>query len=718
VPDPRPSQNDGDSGGSLAARVQEIMSAPAPTPDVAIPGPLASANASPTPGSTTVSPDVERAALALINIAIDSGDLKIITDAMTKNKDKISTESELDKVVGRIAETLSTKSPELIVRSAAMLALLDEDAIDVACMHVSSKSPKLRAAITTACRKAKAQKNKKHIATGFSQDTEGWIYHTDQKGNSTRLASSFSVVARTRSHDGDNHGVQIEWLDCDKMKHKQCIPMEAMVSDFTTVWSTLAHQGLLGGDSVAIRSLLFKYIQSQINGKIAAVRIVEQVGWHDNCYVMNDEAGTIIGPPGADQLYLQSKFTCAKRRISGDVASWKSEVGSLCPGNSRLLLAACLGFASPTLEIIDHESFGVHLIGGSSKGKSTTLFVPCSIFGSWKDPRKILEPISWSQTANALEGTCVQHNDQVLTLDEINLANEHEIGRCAYSLMSGGKIRMNANTSLRPTQTWRIVVLSNGEQGISDMLRSVGKKTNAGQELRLLEIVADIPGAHGVFEDLHGFADGAAFANHLKQVCTKNYGAIGIEYIRWLSQNRALVQSTHDELSKQFMNDFLPPLADGQVVRAAGHFAAVATAGVLATRSGVTGWNAAIDQVWQAIGRCFKDWLDHRGTNGPAEDEKIIAQCRLLLERDQHCFALTTCPAVPLKKYGYRDPSTNEWHVTPEAFKTIFAAGFGWKRVADVLCGRGFMTSPQSATVHLGAHGTKRVYTLLDSILA
>lgn len=80
-----------------------------------------------------------------------------------------------------------------------------------------------------------------------------------------------------------------------------------------------------------------------------------------------------------------------------------------------------------------------------------------------------------------------------------------------------GKSRMRPNATGRPVATWRLIFLSSGEVGLVEKLNEIGHQVRAGQEVRVLDVPADAGAGLGAFEQLHGSADGAAFANRIKQ---------------------------------------------------------------------------------------------------------------------------------------------------------------------------------------------------------
>ena len=68
-------------------------------------------------------------------------------------------------------------------------------------------------------------------------------------------------------------------------------------------------------------------------------------------------------------------------------------------------------------------------------------------------------------------------------------------------------------------------------------LQEGGKRARAGQEVRVVEIPADAGVGFGVFEDLHGFADGDQLARHLKQAAERNPGHAARLFLKKITEN-------------------------------------------------------------------------------------------------------------------------------------------------------------------------------------
>jgi uncharacterized protein (DUF927 family) len=105
------------------------------------------------------------------------------------------------------------------------------------------------------------------------------------------------------------------------------------------------------------------------------------------------------------------------------------------------------------------------------------------------------------------------HCDTLLCLDEMGQVEAREAGDIAYMLANGfGKGRARRDDSERPPAQWRLLFLSSGEVSLADKMAEIGRRSKAGQEVRLVDIPADAGAGWGAFEELHGAPSPGAFA--------------------------------------------------------------------------------------------------------------------------------------------------------------------------------------------------------------
>ena len=189
------------------------------------------------------------------------------------------------------------------------------------------------------------------------------------------------------------------------------------------------------------------------------------------------------------------------------------------------------------IEMAGEDSGGFHLRGSSSTGKTTALKLAASVRGS---PESYVR--TWRATSNGLEGIAAVHNDGLLILDELHQCDPKEAGEVCYMLGNGqGKARASRTGTARRPLTWRLWFLSSGEQSLDSRLASIGKRSTAGQEVRLAEIRADAGRGMGIIETLHGLKDSGTLVERLTAGYRKYHGAVGREWLKVLARDRAKV---------------------------------------------------------------------------------------------------------------------------------------------------------------------------------
>jgi putative DNA primase/helicase len=551
-----------------------------------------------------------------------------------------------------------------------------------------------------------------------------WHHGTDKDGKATVpiwVCAPLRVTARTRDGEGGEWGYFLEFDDPEGNKKMWAMPARMLAGDGNEYRQNLLSLGLQIGTSQVSRERLTYYIQTRNPEDLA--RCTDRAGWHGDIFVMPDRT---LGESNERVIFQSSGAAPNAFREAGALGDWKVKVSAPCVGNSRLLFAVSVALAGPTLYLSNMESGGFHFRGGSSSGKTTALRVAASVYGG-KDFMQ-----RWRATDNALEGLAAQHSDTVLILDEIAQVDPKLVGECAYLLSNGaGKARMGRTGTPRQSLKWRLFFLSAGEVGLSDHMAEVGKRTRAGQDIRMAEIPADAGKHLGLFEDLHGVADGARFANTLNANAARVYGVVGRMLIEGLASERDTASTFIKTKIKSFMERLRERGAEGQAQRVAARFAQVGAAGELASHWGLTGWpeGAAL----QAAERCFHAWLNARGGTGNAEERSMIRQVIAFLESngdsrfthyaraekaDDHM--PNTVNRAGFKRFINEDESASlEYLVLAEAFKNDVCKGYDYREVARVLKRHGFIKT-DSGRLQLSARlpmiGQTKCYLILPAI--
>lgn len=445
------------------------------------------------------------------------------------------------------------------------------------------------------------------------------------------FGSELNVLALSRSADGEDWGRQLEVVDRDGTRHLWAMPQSLQAGSGEAIIAELMRLGWEPATGLGRkwRDHLRDYLMTA--EPESRVRCVPRIGWHGEAYVFPDEA--ISAAPSPEKVILQwAERPDHALNISGTLAEWKAEVAARVVGNSRLLLACCAAFAAPLLALTGEDGGGFHLRGASSSGKSTALAVAGSVWGGG-GTRGYIQ--SWRATDNGLEALSVMHNDSCLCLDELSQIDSRAAGAAAYMLGNGvGKSRAGREGQARKAHEWRLLFLSNGEIGLADKIKETGGRIAAGMEVRVIDLRADSGAGLGIFEQLHGAADAASFAQTLKAAAGRFYGVAARAFLRRVVVDMASVRDELAAARKGFLAVALPIGADGQVRRVADRFALVAAAGELASAFGITGWPPG--SAAEAALRCFKDWLGERGGIGASEVADAKARIRREIEVNGH----------------------------------------------------------------------------------
>lgn len=524
------------------------------------------------------------------------------------------------------------------------------------------------------------------------------------------IADAIEVIAYGRSAINEDWGIQLEFKDKQGFVHRWFMSFELMSRDGEAVRKELLNKGVFINALKKYRDVLNNYLQITEPELEVFALCTKNTGWHDGDFFMLPD--TPIGNPDSPVIYQGSNKNVTSRK--GTLDEWIATIGKYCIGNSRLAFAVSVAFAATIIYICGKENGGFHMKGKSSSGKSSTLFVAASVFGSDD------YITNWDGTKGGHEGCAAEHNDLLLIMDEISEADAKTLGNTIYMLANGsGKKRLKETAESRPVRKWRNYILSSGEVGLSDIIAGEGKKVKAGQEIRLCDIPANV-GKYGVFDELHGHEDGSKFAVAIKKAAKENYGLAGVAFIQNVIKHRESIIEFAQEMENHF-HSTLPAGSDGQIIRVSNRFAHVAAAGELATEWGLTGWPKG--EATKASLSCLEDWICTRGGVMPHEVKEALTQVR-------HFFANHGSSRFTDWQLSFHSPQNRagfkrlikdeyEYFVFPDVFKKEICAGLNHTFVSSLLIERGIlMATSGSATtnVRLPELGQTRCYHITSKV--
>jgi putative DNA primase/helicase len=483
----------------------------------------------------------------------------------------------------------------------------------------------------------------------------------------TWLSNAIWVRAQVIGEQGC--GRLLEFLDNKGRAHQQLVYMQELAGKCDQFFGKLMNAGFICSNRRCDRDSIVRYIlQSDVPDEVEQT---SKTGWVGDAFVFPDKT---FGTP-------TNKIICTApniREVKGTLANWQSNVSRYCVGNSRLVLGICAAFASTVLKVFKHENVGFHFVGQSSSGKTTCLKVASSVFGM---------PLhSWRATDNGLEGLAVQHNDALLILDELAQINPAQVGDAVYMLANGSsKSRSDKYGNSLKTNTWRIIFLSSGETNLPLHMKSAKHKAHAGQELRFIDVPAeplmDEHKPYGIFENIHGFEDGAAFSKYLSDRSAEFKGVAIEAFLEKVTRDFAELKGYCADLSKHLRSMYSGKHLSGQNKRILEHFIFLSVVSEYA-RS-VIGWESG--EATKGCLKCFDDWLETEGSEGSREDAQILEQVQLFFEQhaESRLQDLNDTERPITNMVGYKDDDF--YYITPKAFNAVLCRGWPYKTVIKVL---------------------------------
>ena len=546
----------------------------------------------------------------------------------------------------------------------------------------------------------------------FIVNEKGVFYSDD---NEQRwICSRLIVQALARDNASENWGRLLELTDADGQVHRWAMPMEMLKGSGEELRGELLRLGLQIASGSKARHALIEYITTSQPDMRACC--VSRTGWHDHVFVLPDHT---IGDNHELVIY-QTDNQARPYRQSGTLAQWQQQIAARCVGNSRLVLAVSCAFAALLLHPAGAESGGLHFVGESSTGKTTALRVAASVYGA---PDYLQR---WRATTNGLEALAALRSDTLLVLDELSQVDPREAGEAAYLLANGsGKARASKNGGVRHRYEWRLLFLSAGEIGLAQHIHDAGKKSKAGQTVRLVDIPADAGQGYGIFESLQGFSSSAELSKALVDATSQFYGTAAHTFLEKITQSN-LYAGLNDAIQshrRAFIEQCLPRASGGQVIRVCERFALIAAAGELATEYGITAW--PLGEARRAAMRCFQDWLEQRGGIDNQERTAFLAQVQAFFEahgasRFEEMGAANEQHIV--NRVGFRQNTVigqYEYFVLPEMFRREICQGYDPRWAAKLLVSVG-MLQPSSEgksqiPYRLPGEGLKKCYRFIHT---
>jgi putative DNA primase/helicase len=423
--------------------------------------------------------------------------------------------------------------------------------------------------------------------------------------------------------------------------------MDRINKDPNTLYTDLSNAGANVFTTKA-KGQLLEMLQNK-TAESPSFRVATHPGWHGSALVFPDKTF------GRSKLPMETSFVnldqqmLAKYRKRGTLEQWQKQIWARCPGNSRLLFALSLAAAPLILPLVKGpRSGGFQFVGDPETGKTGAAVVAGSFWGCHRSEgrkeRGFAE--SWNTTSGKVEVTALAHNHCLLILDETKLAGKTDAERAQNIVSTAVGLAEHTEkerlTNVGAARSCCCYFLSTSNHSLIELGERGGIEIDDAERGRLVDVFLPA-GAHGLYEDLHGFAGGGALTDELKALSRRFFGAPRHEFAKRLTKARKRDKAGLKRWLNRRRREYLKalrvevkelqqkvPTARRPLQRASGKFATVYAAGALASKYGI--YPIARSEILTAVLRCEIDGLgqEHKAgkTSAPSLKDKLTEYLR------------------------------------------------------------------------------------------
>ena len=441
-----------------------------------------------------------------------------------------------------------------------------------------------------------------------------------------KLCSYIDVEAEGYDRRGGGRCRLVRFADTFGKIRKATVMMSELVKNQNSVLATLADQGLSlyranaqGGNAHVAEFIRTRDVERYF-------QTTDSYGWLELGKKFIIPNATFGDADGQETIYNGETEHAPQYGQGGTLQQWQDTIGTNAKHSSRVAFAVCMAFASPLLRFTNEGSGGFHLVGKSSKGKSTALRAGVSVWGQVLEDAGEMK-VSWNATGNGLELAAKSHTDLPLFIDELGQGENARVDfeQVIYMLGNGvGKRRMTKDAKGRTLSNWRLFFMSAGEYTAAQMMERLKRRDVAtGAEIRMATIDAvPVSDDLGVFESIPRGMNSKELADTFAEFGSRFYGTAGVAFMEALIADvarRGSVEVMREHIAKG-VTDWVNVHArhyNGQIQRVAKRFALVAVAGELATEYGVLPWSTG--EASNFADACFRSFVENFETSEQKE---------------------------------------------------------------------------------------------------
>lgn len=283
----------------------------------------------------------------------------------------------------------------------------------------------------------------------------------------------------------------------------------------------------------------------------AMTNLYSTMGWKENntAFVLGDtvikrEANGVVSEETIKLSSGVQRQGSELYQTKGTLEGWASLTSILEKADLKAhMFTLGVGFSAPLYNFTGLKGLTVSLYGATGGGKTLAQYWAQSIYGN---PDKLHFAAKYTQ--NSLFSRLGTYANLPLTIDEVTMMNDKEVGDFCYWVTQGrDKARLNRNAEERDAKTWATPVVVSTNKSLQSKLIASGLDTDA-QMARLLEVTVS-PSAI--------FTRNSEAGRKIYEAIHANYGHAGRVFIKNLMEmGEDGIQAAIAEASQTFTSKY------------------------------------------------------------------------------------------------------------------------------------------------------------------
>lgn len=404
---------------------------------------------------------------------------------------------------------------------------------------------------------------------------------------------------------------------------------------------------------------------------------------------------------------------------SGTLDDWKADIGVHVVRNPYMLVGVLAAMTGLLGEAFGLPKLVLMFVGSSSQGKTTLMRVAQSVVTSGGSID------TFAGTTKGVEAKLREHLDMPAFLDELRQADvPADIIKLVFDLDGGASRKVSSGNQqvIQRGSLRRALVIAN-ESTLAEITSGSKVKINEGIGARMVEVHVQAP--HGAFHFIPGGMTAKQFAEHLKSVTTRVYGAFWDVFVVQVAKNAPQIRGWVVKQMPQVEEELLDglPISDPVTIRMVRGLAAWACAGLLAVRFKLLDTDRKT--IIAAIRLVLEEHLQRNCYGSNSVAGQVVSTLRSLIDQNPNKFpALTEFHASSHSGiHGYRRGTAKdaEYLMLPESFDKLLGEKFGTEAAARALKGAGYLKCKRvgyqlQVRIPGGEDLRKRFYAIYGSI--